>query len=145
MTDRFQRGSWHGEVFRLRADGYTQKEIADRFNVSQPAVRGVLSGKYLSVAERESRRAWHRRAVELRERGMTFRAIAQEVGKTAPAVLMAVRDATAPVIRAGGGFVQPHVKREIKPVLKRDAIKDATLAFARGEISRAELTERIAA
>jgi len=36
------RGWWHEQARELRAQGWTRKQIAERFGVSVPAVRNVL-------------------------------------------------------------------------------------------------------
>ena len=103
-----------GEMFELRAQGWTQESLADRFGVDRSAVSRALTGKrwpevraglesppeILSQAEAaraaraklsaEQIRSVHRMAAE----GITQRAIAATVGLTRPAVGYILRGET---------------------------------------------------
>jgi hypothetical protein len=90
---------------------------------------------------------WQAEARRLRAQGHDASAIATALGKTSSAIREALKGAPRPeaevVLGAWRSFIEPHVPRVPRVVLDRAVLKAAVLAFAQGEIDRAELLRRI--
>jgi hypothetical protein len=72
--------------------------------------------------------------------------IAALLGQAPANVREALRGTPRPppeVLGAGRSFVEPHVARTPRTILDRTVLQAAAQAFAKGEIDRAELMQRI--
>lgn len=97
-------------------------------------------------------RDWVEKAKQLRACGMTYKQVGQQVGRCETTVRRALlEDITGK--RIPGSYYglmpqdaarpKPHKYRTPKQIVPREVIAEATLAFARGKIDRAELMRRI--
>ena len=89
---------------------------------------------------------WDAEARRLRAQGNGVAEIAALLGQEPAAVreaLRGTRRSPPVVLGAGQKLVEPHVPRVPRVVLDRAGLKTAALAFAQGEIDRAELMRRI--
>ncbi len=91
--------------------------------------------------------SWDAEARRLRAKGKTSAEIAALLQQDPSAVREALRwnrrDDPPAVFGAGATLVEPHVTRVPRVVLDRQALQAAAVAFAAGEIDRAELMRRI--
>lgn len=90
--------------------------------------------------------AWDAEARKLRATGKTAAEIAALIGKEPSAIKEVLRGTPRPppeVLGAGRSLVEPHVPRTPRVIVDQAVVQAAALAFARGEIDRAELLRRI--
>lgn len=109
-----------------------------------------------------SRPAWHAEALALRKQGVPVVNIAKQMGHTISGVKYAIDENneraankrraqvynrcnknSGITVTCEETYTKPYVSRVKRNVLKRDAIRPAAYAFARGDIDRAELMRRI--
>ena len=114
---------WHAEARRMRAQGYGAREIAALVGKSHSAVKWVFKGE-----------------------PATTRKPSPRPGAPADKAAKPARRPSAPpspALSAGARLVEPHAPRVPRVTLDQAVLQAAALAFAAGEIDRAELLRRI--
>ncbi len=114
---------WHAEARRMRVQGYGAREIAALVGKSHSAVKWVFRG----------------------ERATTRKPSPRPGARADKAAKPARRPSTPTpsAFSAGARLVEPHAPRVPRVTLDQAVLQAAALAFAAGEIDRAELLRRI--
>ncbi len=122
--------AWHFEVQKLRAAGLGVRDIAKHLGRSPESVRYALD-------EHGERNACKERLRKKRQDRMSRPSYRKRIEKT-PGAESGIFGAGPDV-----SFIAPHVFREVRRVINREAVLPAARAFAFGLISREELIAAI--
>ena len=110
---------WHAEARRMRAQGHGAREIAALVGKSHSAVKWVFKGEPVTTRKPSA----PEKAAKVKPRPSPT--------------------PSSPTLSAGARLIEPHAPRFPRVTLDQTVLQAAALAFARGEINRAELLRRI--
>ena len=115
---------WHAEARRMRAQGHGAREIAALVGKSHSAVKWLFKGEPATTRKPSPRPD-------------------APADKAAKPARRPSAPPSSPALSAGSSLVEPHVPRVPRVTLDQAVLQAAALAFAAGEIDRAELLRRI--
>ena len=124
---------WHAEARRMRAQGHGVREIPALVGKSHSAVKWLFKGEPATT----------RKPSPLP--GAPADKAAKPARRPSPQSPLPSKELspTPPALSASARLVDPHTPRVPRVTLDRAVLQAAALAFARGEIDRAELMRRI--